>query len=294
MRLSPRACRADLGLQPGQDAQRLRVALEAAARPAPNSSSARSPLCPNGGCPMSWASPASVHDVGVAAQLLGDLAADLGDLQRVREPGPRDAADLGPLPRPDDLGLAGQPAQRRRVQHPGAVPGERAAPRRPPGVLRRLGLQPGPVVRGVAGVGRRSRARCPAATRQPSPLVSVSAERVGEPVVQQRGGLPDDVAGLGLPGLHHRSAAGRRRPRLSPASRAMVRARSECHGSLTTSAVCQPSRSARGADGLQAAQGVRALADGDDVPGRHPAVDQVAPPGLGLGGRRRPNGCRRW
>ncbi len=106
-----------------------------------------------------------VDDVGVAAQVLGDPAADLRDLQRVREPGARRAADLGALPRPDDLGLAGEAAQRRGVQHPGAVAGERAAAIRTGRALRGLRQRAGAIVLGVEVV-----------VGHPTPLVSVSTE----------------------------------------------------------------------------------------------------------------------
>src|SRR5690606_13204253 len=51
-----------------------------------------------------------VHQVGVAAQVAGDAAADLGDLERVGQPGAGHAGDFRALPRADDLCLAGQSA----------------------------------------------------------------------------------------------------------------------------------------------------------------------------------------
>jgi hypothetical protein len=106
--------------------------------------------------------PGGVDDVGVGTQLLGDAATDLRDLQRVRQPGARHAADLGPLPRPDDLGLPGEPAQRRGVQDAGPVAGERGAPA-VPGGLGRFGFPTVAVMRGVT-----------ARAVQPNPVVSVS------------------------------------------------------------------------------------------------------------------------
>ena len=64
-----------------------------------------------------------IHQVGITTQRHGHTPADLGDLQRVSQPG----AGVVTLPRPDHLGLIGQSAQGGAVQHPGAVPGEVAA-----------------------------------------------------------------------------------------------------------------------------------------------------------------------
>ena len=69
---------------------------------------------------MSWARPGHVDEVGIAAQPDRHAAADLGDLQRVGEPGARRLA----LPWPDHLGLVGQPAQGGAVQDPRPVAGE--------------------------------------------------------------------------------------------------------------------------------------------------------------------------
>ena len=64
--------------------------------------------------------PGEVDQVGVAAQADRHAAADLGDFERVREPGARRFV----LARADDLSLVGQPAERRTVQHSGPVAGE--------------------------------------------------------------------------------------------------------------------------------------------------------------------------
>ena len=69
-----------------------------------------------------------VDDVGVGPEVLGHAPPDLGDLERVRQPGARHAGDLGVLVGTDDLRLAGEAAQRRRVQHPSPVAGEGRAP----------------------------------------------------------------------------------------------------------------------------------------------------------------------
>ena len=95
--------------------------------------------------------PGGVDDVGVAAERGGDLAADLGDLERVGQPGAREVV----LARHDDLGLVGQPAERVGVQHPGAVAGEVVAARRAglgAGALGRLGDEPLALGRPVAPV----------------------------------------------------------------------------------------------------------------------------------------------
>ena len=45
-----------------------------------------SPLWPNGGWPRSCASTGGVDHVGIEAEAAGELAPDLRDLERVREP----------------------------------------------------------------------------------------------------------------------------------------------------------------------------------------------------------------
>jgi hypothetical protein len=140
---------AHLRLQPGEDPQCLGVALEAAAR---RGELVERPLTvvPERRMPDVVGQPRGVHHVRFAAQLLGDLPADLRDLQGMGEPGARHPADLRPLPRPDDLGLARQATQRRGMQHPRPVTGERAAALGAAGALGRLQQHPRPVVLGVA------------------------------------------------------------------------------------------------------------------------------------------------
>ena len=154
----------DLGFEPHEDPQRLGVALEPATA---GTELVERPLAvvPERRMADVVGEAGGVDDVRVGAQLLGDRPADLGDLQRVGQPGARDTADFGALPRPDDLRLAGEPAQGGGVQHAGAVAGERAAPP-VPGGLGRLGFPAGRVVCGVAVQV--------AAPSQPSPDVSVS------------------------------------------------------------------------------------------------------------------------
>src|SRR6478672_7883397 len=89
--------------------------------------------------------PGHVDEVGVAAQPDRHPAADLCDLQRVRQPGARGVA----LTRPDHLRLVGESTQRRAVQHPGPVAGEVGAVfglrARQRGTLRRFDHQALPV-----------------------------------------------------------------------------------------------------------------------------------------------------
>jgi hypothetical protein len=76
-----------------------------------------------------------VDHVGIAAQRGADLTPDLRHLQRVREAGAREIVLAGR----DNLCLRGQPAQRRGVQHAGAVALEGRPVRA--GVFRWLGDQ---------------------------------------------------------------------------------------------------------------------------------------------------------
>ena len=128
VRLSPteRPCGVErLGLEPGQQPQRLGVALEAAAG-----------LAELGQHPLAVVAERRVAevvgqrrglgDVGVAAQRPGQVAGDLGDLEAVGEP----VADEVVALRPDHLGLGREPARRRRVHDAGAVALERRALRR--------------------------------------------------------------------------------------------------------------------------------------------------------------------
>jgi hypothetical protein len=154
---------ADLGFEPGEDAQRLGIALEPAldAVRGPELVECALAVVPERRVADVVGEPGGVDDVRVAAEVLGDAAADLGHLERVRQPGSRRAADLRALPGAHHLRLAREAAQRGGVQHPRAVAGERAAPFRASGGLRRLRDLTLAVVVGV---------------RHPSPVVSVSTE----------------------------------------------------------------------------------------------------------------------
>ena len=113
----------DLGFEPGQQAQRLGVALEPAVR--------GGQLVEGGLAVVAERAVAdvvrqagSVHQVWVAADFLAEFAPDLRAFQRVGEPGPREVG----LPGRDDLGLRRQPAQPGAVQHAGPVSLEVTAP----------------------------------------------------------------------------------------------------------------------------------------------------------------------
>ncbi len=131
----------DFGLQAGQDAEVLRVALEAAVFGGDLVEGAFAVVAVRR-MPDVVGQPGHVDEVGIAAQTDGHAAADLGDLQRMGQPGARRLA----LARPDHLRLVGQPAQGGAVQHPGPVAGEIGAVlgvgARQRGTLRRFDHQP--------------------------------------------------------------------------------------------------------------------------------------------------------
>jgi uncharacterized membrane protein YgcG len=110
------------GLEAGQDAEILRVALEAAMR---SGDLVERPLTV---VSIGWVADVvgqagQLDQIEVAPQTDRHPAPDLGHLQRVRQSGPRSVTLTGP----DDLRLVRQPPQRRTVQHPGPIPGELAA-----------------------------------------------------------------------------------------------------------------------------------------------------------------------
>ena len=109
----------DFGLQPGQDAEVLRVALESAVLGGQLVERTFA-VVTVGRVPDIVRQPGHIDQIGVAAQPDRHAAADLGHLQRVRQPGARGVALAGP----DHLRLVGQPAQRGAVQHPRPVTGE--------------------------------------------------------------------------------------------------------------------------------------------------------------------------
>ena len=147
----------DFGLQPGQDAEVLRVALEAAVL---GGHFVERPLAVVAVRRMAdvVGQPGHVDKIGIAAQPDRHAAADLGHLQRVGQPGARRLA----LARPDHLRLVGQSAQRRAVQHPRPVTGEIGAVfgvgTRQRGTLGRFDHQTLPVEL-VVGVGFRGHRR---------------------------------------------------------------------------------------------------------------------------------------
>ena len=109
----------DFRLQPGQNAEVLRIALEAAVFDGDLVERAFTVVAVRR-MPDVVGQPGHVDEVGIAAETDGHPPADLGDLQRVGQPGARRLA----LARPDHLRLVGQPAQGGAMQHPGPVPGE--------------------------------------------------------------------------------------------------------------------------------------------------------------------------
>jgi hypothetical protein len=118
-----------LGLEPGQDPQGLRVALEATAGvselvecPLAVVAEGRVPDVVGQGC--------GLHDVGVTPERLGEVARHLGNLEGVGQP----VADEVVGPRVDHLSLRGQATQGGGVHEAGAVTLER----RPLGALGRL------------------------------------------------------------------------------------------------------------------------------------------------------------
>ena len=85
------------------------------------------------------------REVLVQPELPGQRASDLRHLQRMGQPG----AVVVALVEHEDLGLVLQAAERGGVDHPVAIPPERAA-----GPARRLHDQPAAAAVGVAGIGR--------------------------------------------------------------------------------------------------------------------------------------------
>ena len=106
----------DLGLQPGQQPQRLGVAFEAADRVG-HLVEGRFAVVAERRVAEVVAEAGGVHDVGVAAQGTAQFAAHLGHLEAVGQPGPDEVVGV----RGHHLGLGAEPAQRRGVQHPGPV-----------------------------------------------------------------------------------------------------------------------------------------------------------------------------
>jgi hypothetical protein len=109
-----------LGLQPGQQPERLGVALEA---PAAGAVLGQYPLAvvPERRVAEVVRQGSGLHDVGLAAQRPGQVTGDLGDLEAVGQPVADEVVGL----RADHLGLGCQAARRRRVHHPRAVALER-------------------------------------------------------------------------------------------------------------------------------------------------------------------------
>ena len=109
----------DFRLQAGEDAEVLRVALEAAML---GGQLVQGPFAVVAVWRMAdvVGQPGHVDEVGIAAKADRHATPDLRHLQRVGQPGPWRVTLAGP----DDLRLVRQPAQGRTVQDPGPVPGE--------------------------------------------------------------------------------------------------------------------------------------------------------------------------
>ena len=152
-----------LGLQARQQAQRLGIALEAAAVPRQRVKRLLAVVA-KGRVTKVVRQARRVHHVRVAAQRGAQLAAHLGHLERVRQAG----ADKVVGVRGNHLRLGPEPAQRRAVQYAGAVTLEGGAVRLLGGLGNPAVLVPGRVAgrapslahrRRTAGISHR---RCPA------------------------------------------------------------------------------------------------------------------------------------
>ena len=105
-----------LGLQPGQQPQRLRVALEAAARPGQLVQRVLAVVAERRVAEV-VGQRGGLGDVGLRPERPGQVAGDLGDLEAVGEPVADEVVHL----RPVHLGLGGQPPRRGRVDDAGPV-----------------------------------------------------------------------------------------------------------------------------------------------------------------------------
>ena len=194
-------------------------------------SKASSLACPPGPVAAVVAERDGVGQGDVDADAAGDRGGDLGDLEGVRQPGPLVVGRVH-----DDLGLAGQPAEGRRVHDPVAV-----------------ALEAGPLRVGRLGHARGARPRRPASP--PAAAARARAASRSSPVRRRGPGRrsarepacartrsPSRVAGHGLgPGLRPRPTARPGQPPETPCS-ASARSRStpevsssQCSGSATLS-----------------------------------------------------------
>ena len=154
-----------LGLEPGQDPQRLGVALEPAAVGGQGVQRDLA-VVPERRVPQVVGQRRGLGEVGVAAERVRQVAGHLGHLEAVGQPVAHEVVGL----RAEHLRLGGEPAQRRGVHHPRPVTLERRALRRrhPLGRLVDQPLARGVVVQLVPGHGgdaiaRRSERRAAAA-----------------------------------------------------------------------------------------------------------------------------------
>ena len=145
-----------LGLQAGQDPQRLGVPLEPAALGAELVERDLAVVAERR-VPHVMRERGGLGQVGVAPERVREVAGDLRDLEAVGEPVAHEVVGL----RTEHLGLRGQPSQRCGVHHPGPVALERGALRRvdPLGRLVDEALAGGLVVQLVPGHGPDATAR---------------------------------------------------------------------------------------------------------------------------------------
>ena len=113
----------DLGFEPGEQPERLRVAFEAAVVGGQLVEGEFAVVAERAVADVVGQA-GRVHQVRVATDFLAELPPDLGALQGVGQPGPGEVRAAGR----DHLGLGRQPAQPGAVQDAGAVPLEVTAP----------------------------------------------------------------------------------------------------------------------------------------------------------------------
>ena len=222
----------DLGLEPCHDAQRLRVALESADVGGPVVEGTLA-VVPERRVTEVVVQARGVDDIRGEPQGRGELAADLRDLERVGE---AVAGEVRGARRAQHLRLRREAAQRRRVQHAGAVAREVVTLRAVVLAVEALGIRvvvPGGSLRGVAHRdGAVSRHCGPVRPRRVRrwPRRRGRASRATRPEGQVAWGCPRDRAGPrrrrrgtarrapGWPAAR-RSRRGSRRSRAAPASR---------------------------------------------------------------------------
>ena len=148
-----------LGLQPGEQAERLGVALEPADVVRPGGQRAL-PVVTEGRVPEVMGEAGAVDDIRIEPQVDRELAADLRDLERMGEPV---AGEVEARGRAEHLRLDGEAAQGAGMQHAPAIAGEVAATVRV--LLGQPALGVGLVVAGQEHAARAIPHWCPARLR---------------------------------------------------------------------------------------------------------------------------------